>query len=127
MKMPEGGLGSYERSSQPAASISSARSRTFTRPSKNFVAQRRPSADIAKVANGDVWLASEALSLGLVDALSTGDDLLFRLKDEAPLFEVATSARKWLLQQLLGGFGFEERALAALGAIGKAFGAVRGN
>ena len=75
-----------------------------------------------------MWLASEAVSLGLVDALSTGDDLLFRLKDEARLFEVATVARKTLLQQLLGGLGFEgPSALAPLGAIAKALGAVRGN
>jgi len=95
---------------------------------KSFVAERRPAVDLAKVANGDVWLASEAVSLGLVDALSTGDDLIFRLKDEARLFEVATVARKTLLQQLLGGLGFEgATALAALGAIGKAFSAVRGN
>jgi len=93
---------------------------------KNFVAERRPAADLAKVANGDVWLASEAVSLGLVDAMSTGDDLLFRLKDEARLFEVATVARKTLLQQLRGGLGFDgSSALAALGAIGKAFSAIR--
>ncbi len=95
---------------------------------KGFVAERRPAADLAKVANGDVWLASEAVSLGLVDALSTGDDLLFRLKDEARLYEVATAARKTLLQQLLGGLGFEEpSALGPLAAIAKAFGAIRGN
>ncbi len=95
---------------------------------KCFVAERRPAADIARVANGDVWLASEAVSLGLVDALSTGDDFIFRLKDEARVFEVATAARKTLLQQLLGGLGFEEpSALAPLGAIGKALSSVRGN
>ena len=47
---------------------------------KMFVAERRPAADIAKVATGDVWLASEAVILGLVDALSTGDDLIFQLE-----------------------------------------------
>lgn len=95
---------------------------------KRLVAERRPAADLAKVANGDVWLASEAVSLGLVDALSTGDDLIFGLKDEARLFEVATAARKTFLQRLLGGVGFEgASAFASLGAIGKAFAAVRGD
>ena len=95
---------------------------------KSFVAERRPAADLAKVANGDVWLASEAVSLGLVDALSTGDDLLFRLKDEARLFEVAIAARKTLLQQLLGGLGFDgSSALAPLGALAKAYIGVRNN
>jgi serine protease SohB len=86
---------------------------------KSFVAERRPAADLARIASGDVWLASEAVSLGLVDALSTGDDFIFRLKDEARIFEVAGAARKTLLQKLFGGLGFEE----AHDAIGRAFGA----
>ena len=92
---------------------------------KTLIAERRPAADLAKVANGDVWLASEAVSLGLVDALSTGDDLIFQMKDEARLFQVAAVGRKTLLQQLLGGFGFEG-ALAPLGALGKALSGVLG-
>jgi serine protease SohB len=72
---------------------------------KAHVAQCRPSVDIAKVANGDVWLGSEALALGLVDQLTTGDELLFRARGEARLYEVSTEERKTLLQQLLGGFG----------------------
>lgn len=95
---------------------------------KSFVAERRPSADIDRIANGDVWLASEALGLGLVDALSTGDDLLFRLKDEARLFELATPAHKTLLQQIFGGLGFEaSSALAPFAAVTKAFSALRGH
>ena len=34
-------------------------------------------------------------------------NMAFRLKDEARLFEVATAGRKSLLQQLLGGLGFD--------------------
>jgi serine protease SohB len=81
---------------------------------KTFVAERRPGADIATIANGDVWLASEGVRLGLVDELSTGDDLLFRLKDEARLFEVATAGRKSLLQQVLGGLGFDGASMLGL-------------
>ena len=72
---------------------------------KAHVAQCRPNVDMAKVANGDYWLAREALGLGLVDELSTGDELLFRVRDSARLYEVSTEVRKTLLQQLLGGFG----------------------
>lgn len=85
---------------------------------KAFVAERRPGVDLAKVANGDVWLASEAIRLGLVDSLSTGDDLLFRLKDEARLFKVNATARRTFLQQALGRFGFDgASAFSPLGAI----------
>lgn len=60
--------------------------------------------DIAQVANGDYWLAREALPLGLVDEIMTGDDLLFRARDGARLYEVTTEARKNLLERLSGAF-----------------------
>jgi serine protease SohB len=72
---------------------------------KVHVAQCRPNVDIARVANGDYWLAREALPLGLVDEILTGDELLFRARDSARLYEVTTQTRKNLLQQLLSGFG----------------------
>jgi serine protease SohB len=72
---------------------------------KAHVAQCRPNLDIARVANGDYWLAREALPLGLVDEIMTGDELLFRARDSARLYEVFTEARKTLLQQLLSGLG----------------------
>ena len=72
---------------------------------KTHVAECRPKVDIDRVANGDYWLAREGLTLGLVDELSTGDDLLFRARDSARLYEVSTEARKTLLQQLVSGLG----------------------
>jgi serine protease SohB len=72
---------------------------------KAHVAECRPKVDIDRVANGDYWLAREGLALGLVDEIMTGDDLLFRARDNARLYEVSTEARKTLLQQLLSGLG----------------------
>jgi serine protease SohB len=77
---------------------------------KRFVQERRPGLDITKVGDGDVWLASEALSLGLVDALATSDELLFAARGEARLYEISVAQRKTLAQQLFGGFGAEARA-----------------
>jgi len=76
---------------------------------KRFVGERRPGLDIAKVGDGDVWLASEALGLGLVDALATSDEFLFAARGEARLYEIAAAQRKTLAQQLFGGFGAEVR------------------
>jgi serine protease SohB len=76
---------------------------------KRFVQERRPGLDIAKVGDGDVWLASEALGLGLVDVLATSDEFLFSARGEARLYEIAAAQRKTLAQQLLGGFGGEAR------------------
>jgi len=81
---------------------------------KAHVAQCRPNVDMAKVANGDHWLAREALGLGLVDELATGDELLFRARDSARLYEVTTEARKTLLQQLMSGFGAAAQRAADL-------------
>jgi serine protease SohB len=91
---------------------------------KRFVQERRPGLDIAKVGDGDVWLASEALSLGLVDALATSDEFLFAVRGEARLFEIAAVQRKTLAQQLFGGFGAAandavESAVARLGGTPK--------
>ena len=72
---------------------------------KAHVTQCRPNVDMAKVGNGDHWLAREALGLGLVDELATGDELLFRARAGARLYEVSTEARKTLLQQVLSGLG----------------------
>src|SRR5271165_6524123 len=77
---------------------------------KHFVQQCRPNVDIDRVANGDHWLASEALALGLVDELSTGDEYLFRARDSARLYEVWMAARKTLMQQVLSGIGGAARA-----------------
>ena len=81
---------------------------------KSFVKQCRPGVNIERVADGDHWIASEALPLGLVDELSTGDAYLFRARETARLFEVSTEARKTLLQQVLSGVGFAARSAADL-------------
>ena len=43
---------------------------------KNFVSERRPSLDMAKVATGEHWFGTTALELGLVDTIQTSDDYL---------------------------------------------------
>jgi serine protease SohB len=79
---------------------------------KAHVAQCRPEVDMAKVANGDHWLAREALGLALVDEIMTGDELLFRARDSARLYEVSTEPRKTLAQQLLSGLGAAAQGVA---------------
>jgi len=80
---------------------------------KTHVAELRPKADIGRVADGDHWLASEALPLGLVDEIVTGDELLFRVRDGARLYEVKWEARKTPLQQLMSGLGVAARRAGA--------------
>jgi serine protease SohB len=79
---------------------------------KAHVARCRPGVDIGRIANGDTWLASEAVALGLVDEILTGDELLFRARDNARLYEVTTEVKKTLMQQIVGGFGAAARRAA---------------
>jgi serine protease SohB len=72
---------------------------------KRFVASCRPKVDVDKLGNGDVWLASEALEIGLVDEISTADDYLFRSRGAARLYEVSMQARQGRLRQWLLGTG----------------------
>jgi len=41
---------------------------------KSFVSDNRPSVDIQKVANGDVWFGQRAKDVNLVDELKTSDE-----------------------------------------------------
>jgi serine protease SohB len=76
---------------------------------KRFVALNRPKVDVDLLGNGDIWLASEALALGLVDELSTADDYLFRMRRNAKLYEVSTPTKRgrWI-QQIFGALGVAE-------------------
>lgn len=53
---------------------------------KNHVAQFRPQVDISKVSTGDIWLGTDALKEKLVDEISTSDDLLLKLGEEADIY-----------------------------------------
>ncbi|RBP14106.1 inner membrane peptidase [Roseiarcus fermentans] len=79
---------------------------------KSLVAARRPGIDVARVATGDTWLAGDALGLGLVDEIVAGDELLFRARDSARLYEIRWEAKKTPLQQLTGGLGAAARRVA---------------
>jgi serine protease SohB len=77
-----------------------------------MVAKHRPALDLERVATGEHWYGSRALELGLVDELSTSDDWLTRLVDEADAWKVEWRGHKRLMEKLatameegrLGGF-----------------------
>jgi serine protease SohB len=69
---------------------------------KNFVETYRPKLDLKKVATGEYWLGTEALGLGLVDALTTSDDYLLNAhQNHKRIFEV-TYCRKETMKDKLG-------------------------
>lgn len=67
---------------------------------KNFIHQHRPSVDLEKVANGDVWYGQDALAQDLVDIVSTSDDYLLARCKEADVYELKSEQKKPLLKRL---------------------------
>jgi serine protease SohB len=79
---------------------------------KAMVAELRPSVKVGEVGNGDVWLARDALALGLVDELMVSDDYLFRQRGQAAIYLVSSHEPKPLMRQLLDRFGLFTRLLS---------------
>ncbi len=68
---------------------------------KEYVTERRPSVDIAKVANGDIWFGKRALDVNLIDEIKTSDEYLIEACDRADVVSV-TFQRKRTLPEKLG-------------------------
>lgn len=68
---------------------------------KEFVQEQRPTLDIEKVATGEVWLGTRAKDVGLVDELTTSDDYLTALCDQAEVLEVHVKERKSFQERVM--------------------------
>jgi len=67
---------------------------------KDAIARHRPFVDISKIATGEIWLATRALELQLVDELMTSDDFLMKANDTAELFEISYERKKALSEKI---------------------------
>jgi serine protease SohB len=70
---------------------------------KEYIQHYRPQLDLAKVATGEYWLATQALQLELIDGISTSDDYLLALKDSHALFEIRHEMPKSLVEKIIHG------------------------
>lgn len=70
---------------------------------KQHVAESRPSLDVDSVADGDYWYGKEALEKGLVDELSTSEDVLLRLSESHQVMRVAYETPKPLTKKIGAG------------------------
>ncbi|NGX15065.1 protease SohB [Wenzhouxiangella sp. XN24] len=78
---------------------------------QEMVARYRPDLDMERVATGEHWYGSRALELGLVDELSTSDDWLARLIDDADAWKVEWRRPRRFMEKLSG--AMEESRLGA--------------
>lgn len=67
---------------------------------KHFVAEMRPSLDIDAVATGEHWYGTQALDKGLVDEISTSDDVILGLMKEYDVVQIRYALRKKLMDRL---------------------------
>lgn len=67
---------------------------------KDLIKQYRPHIDIEKIATGEYWLASKALTLNLIDELGTSDDYIFKANKISKIYEICYETKKPLLTRL---------------------------
>ncbi|MGL4220779.1 MAG: protease SohB [Shewanella sp.] len=70
---------------------------------KTFVGKYRPGLDLAAVATGEHWYGQQALTLGLVDEISTSDDLILKSATERTLIKVRYQQKKKLADKFAHG------------------------
>ncbi|ELB2760266.1 protease SohB [Vibrio alginolyticus] len=69
---------------------------------KNFIRERRPSLDLDKVATGEHWFGTQAKELGLVDDISTSDDIVVAACKDKTVLSVHYVQKKKLADKLAG-------------------------
>lgn len=67
---------------------------------KEFVKENRPGLDIDKIATGEHWLGSRAITLNLVDELITSDDYLLEASNDADIYEVTYTVPKTISERI---------------------------
>ncbi|MFI3256125.1 MAG: protease SohB [Psittacicella sp.] len=72
---------------------------------KTFVSKNRPSLNIDKIATGEHWYGIDALSLGLIDEVSTSDDFILSLiKDGKSLYHMYYDRKESFGEKLASNF-----------------------
>lgn len=78
---------------------------------KSFVGKYRPELDLAKVATGEHWYGQQAIDLGLIDAISTSDDVLMSLAGERTVYKLRYQIRKKLADKIAHGASLSVNAI----------------
>jgi len=67
---------------------------------KSFITDNRPDLDIESVATGEHWYGTQALEKGLIDGISTSDDLILNAVKDSEVFEVSYEISKTLGERI---------------------------
>lgn len=69
---------------------------------KAFIIENRPQLDIDKVATGEHWYGTQALTLQLIDQLITSDDYLLNCSETTDIYEIKYLTKKTFSEKLAG-------------------------
>lgn len=72
---------------------------------KRFVTENRPAVNTEKVGTGEHWYGAQAQALGLIDGISTSDELLMDLAKDRRLLNVRFHKKQKLNEKLSGFMG----------------------
>ncbi|QDF67483.1 protease SohB [Shewanella sp. SNU WT4] len=78
---------------------------------KTFVSNYRPQLDLSVVATGEHWYGQQALALGLVDKISTSDDVLLGLARNKTVIKVRYQIKKKLADKIAHGASLSVSAI----------------
>ncbi|WP_299788518.1 protease SohB [uncultured Shewanella sp.] len=78
---------------------------------KAFIAQYRPELDLSKVATGEHWYGQQAIELGLIDAISTSDDVVMKLALERTVIKVRYQRKKNIADKIAHGASLSFNAI----------------
>lgn len=67
---------------------------------KEYVAERRPTLDLAVVATGNVWFGRRALEVNLIDEIKTSDEYLIEACERADVISVKFEQKRSLPEKL---------------------------
>lgn len=66
---------------------------------KTFVTQNRPQLDIERIATGETWYGTQALTLQLVDEIATSDDLILKAIQTQDVYQIKYKEKKSVAQK----------------------------
>ena len=72
---------------------------------KAFIKDNRPELDVETVSTGEHWYGTRAMDKGLIDEISTSDDLIIKAVKDYEVFEVSFEIPKTLSEKI--GFNIE--------------------
>ena len=67
---------------------------------KSMVVHYRPELDIERVATGEHWYGTQAIELGLIDAIGSSDDYLMSAITDSDIYAIAFKGKQPLFQRI---------------------------